>query len=63
MLYVPALDLGTVTFRNSSGAGFAGNTLCYEIIDSILGIERASQFDGRKNGFARKSKAVKNSEA
>ena len=49
MRYVPALDLGTVTFGNSTGAGFAGNTLlCYEIIDNILGIERTSQLDWKK---------------
>ena len=60
MRYIPDLDLGIVTLGNSSpGANFAGNALCWEIIDDLLGVEQQNRFDWKKEMLLKEEKNAK----
>jgi hypothetical protein len=60
MRYIPALELGIVTLGNASpGAHQAGEMLVWEVINDLMGVERANRFDWKKENLAREEMGAK----
>jgi hypothetical protein len=60
MRYIPALELGIVTLGNASpGAHQAGMVLVWEVINDLMGVERANRFDWKKENLVREEMGAK----
>jgi hypothetical protein len=60
MRYIPTLELGIVTLGNvSPGAHQAGTVLVWEVINDLMGVERANRFDWKKENLVREEMGAK----